>query len=1639
MTYFSVEVDALRGRAGDILEVAESLNTLSRQTMECAEELGSFSNSFSSIADSLRVVAENVTRGSINSTQLGTALTSIVRAYQETEQRIIDNFELPEEIEFTLAAAGEDLENLRNTNPYVPGGGKSPISMFDGDPVDMSNGNYVDDVSQLRFYGATTLNSARHYNSLYLNVGPMGIGWSHNFNVSLLIKNSEIIVIWGDQTNERYLLKEDGRFINAVNPREYIEVKNAEFHLRKRNKDTLCFDVMGKLIRYSNEKPNSEVVITYDEKDRIIEATDKFGHSISYSYGESGLLEGIRDNAGRAISFEYDSIFLTAAIAADGLVTRYEYDEKGRLNKITDPDGNVRLINTYDDKNRVVHQVMADGGEMSFDYSADHVKITDPYGVSTTYVHDEIGRVVTVKYPSGIVHNVYNSSNQKTEYTDPNGNVFKRDFDEAGNVISFTNPLGAIATFSYDDHGNRTEANIPTRGAIRNEYDECGNITKHIDGLGNTTEYRYDNGFLTEVLYPDEATLTFSYDEAGRLSCVVDEMGHARSFKYDLAGRKSEETDGCGNVTRYTYDNADRILTIVNPQGQTRTFTYEGGRLVKVTDFDGYSEEAIYDASGRVSQHTDKNGNKTCYEYDLNSNVTKITLPNGKEILRKYDDMNRMIESAGPEKEHRTLKYDANGNCICKEDNGQKTTYEYDGLDRIVKETGARQTIEYTYDEGNNLVKKVINGALVYEYAYDAVGGRILMTDPEKGSERFVYDSRRRLVERTDDLGHAVKYSYYADGKLEKVVFPDGSFEQKEYDANGRVTSVTNQAGYKLSTEYDSLGRVIRKYDSDNRERSWKYINSDHGVIETDALGNATEYKYSPTGQVIFMKDPTGQETRYLYNEMDDVVAVLRDNMTDKEAEVFFAGIGDNLGENNDSIRCTAWERDSFGRILARIDAKGNRHEWSYGADGELLREIDENGNEINREYDEHLMLTKISFPDGTHASYKYDDQNRISEINDWTGKLNLAYNNDGNLLYSVDANDQKVSYRYDEVGRRVGIVYPDGNEASYVYNDRNQIIHLATASFEADYTFDDAQNLESRKVRMLGTSDNREFTEHYTYNPAGKVVALKQNEGDKPLSEYKYDYDNFGNMIFKSVIMYEGAQKISEDYRYEYDDLGHLSKVFSVVAGQENLKEEYRYDRFGNCTYSNVAGKERINKYDVLDCLVNSCSPDGDYNVDYSYNKKGELISTSGSEDTSREYGFDGRLRSFRNGGEITTININSLGGMVSERNAKGEKKDYWIDYNDRTQSVLGTNDGEGWRSFYRDYKLLGSAFGETAGLFMSDEKGSVNRFLAGSEDWTNTSEDLLYSSYGQVLSRAEDLSNTFGMGYTGLEAEATGNTWRTATREFDPSVGRFLSRDKDEFLRLSNPNGLNQYQYCFGNPVLWVDPMGTDCYVFYYPEHDGHVRLAHSNQSQLARQYGCDESEVHLIPINSKEEFIQAWSNMGTENGKKVDIDTVVLDFHADPTYLGSKDGSWYFTPEDISQLPEKDVENLVCYGCNSGHTDYVGENIASALAKRVKGAPVLASDGTVSTSGNSAVSNNDDTFKKLRRYGDRENEGWIAYYEDENGNIVARQVSNEPMTPWEMQQALKKYNKKYRCMMSGGGPSAGGEVPGDTPLSA
>ena len=48
--------------------------------------------------------------------------------------------------------------------------------------------------------------------------------------------------------------------------------------------------------------------------------------------------------------------------------------------------------------------------------------------------------------------------------------------------------------------------------------------------------------------------------------------------------------------------------------------------------------------------------------------------------------------------------------------------------------------------------------------------------------------------------------------------------------------------------------------------------------------------------------------------------------------------------------------------------------------------------------------------------------------------------------------------------------------------------------------------------------------------------------------------------------------------------------------------------------------------------------------------------------------------------------------------------------------------------------------------------------------------------------------------------------------TRYYDPETGRFITIDDVSYLAPDTINGLNLYVYCLNNPVMKVDPNGTD-----------------------------------------------------------------------------------------------------------------------------------------------------------------------------------------------------------------------------------
>ena len=102
------------------------------------------------------------------------------------------------------------------------------------------------------------------------------------------------------------------------------------------------------------------------------------------------------------------------------------------------------------------------------------------------------------------------------------------------------------------------------------------------------------------------------------------------------------------------------------------------------------------------------------------------------------------------------------------------------------------------------------------------------------------------------------------------------------------------------------------------------------------------------------------------------------------------------------------------------------------------------------------------------------------------------------------------------------------------------------------------------------------------------------------------------------------------------------------------------------------------------------------------------------------------------------------------------------------------------------------------------------------------------MYNVGGNIVSRTEYVydawgnctvkTDTNGYGsrnpfrYRGYYWDSDLGMYYLITRYYDPKVGRFISADSTEYLEPGTINGLNLYAYCGNNPVMCVDPWGTD-----------------------------------------------------------------------------------------------------------------------------------------------------------------------------------------------------------------------------------
>ena len=368
------------------------------------------------------------------------------------------------------------------------------------------------------------------------------------------------------------------------------------------------------------------------------------------------------------------------------------------------------------------------------------------------------------------------------------------------------------------------------------------------------------------------------------------------------------------------------------------------------------------------------------------------------------------------------------------------------------------------------------------------------------------------------------------------------------------------------------------------------------------------------------------------------------------------------------------------------------------------------------------------------------------------------------------------------------------------------------------------------------------EISSIYTYNERGFLESLIHLQKERKLEKYSYLYDLAGNKtciskkrsVQEVYIDVEDPEKIEEKlwedsavFNYEYDK---LNRLISVKKDSKKL-HSYSYDAFGNRLTFESKDSNIHYIYNALDQLVEE---KGVYpNRKYSYDKRGNLKSVlSGGElirgyeyDTldrlSLSYDFSGRTKSYIYDGLGNRIGDNEY--IVEKDDLKDVSKDilqeldivseeeYLLDITRSYHNLLQKNEKfrniKHSQSFIWDYNTAFMEEKDKTYAYLQDELGSPIRLLELGETGETKQMVYGYDEFGVDTYKTQGKIQPFG--YTGYRHDKVADTYFAQAREYIPSVGRFGGEDWIKG-NIEKPFSLNQYGYCWGNPIGLVDRDG-------------------------------------------------------------------------------------------------------------------------------------------------------------------------------------------------------------------------------------
>ena len=762
----------------------------------------------------------------------------------------------------------------------------------------------------------------------------------------------------------------------------------------------------------------------------------------SYEYDADGNMTLQRNAAGDVMTYEYAGRLIVKETWRNGLAWYFEYDGTGvgsrcvhtwgdggiYDHRLTFREGVTEVLDSHGELTVYHHRgglvwmkVDANGGEhlWRYDDSRRLLAQTDPLGNSTLYRYDRWGNCTDSSDPcGGSVSAVYpakgNLRNRPVSVTTPDGGTWEFGYDRSGNLVSRTNPEGAVTRMTYRN-GAVASVKDPYGVVTRLAYDRFHNLTEASDSRGNTSLYGYDLlGRCVSVTNPKGAVQKREYDPVGRVVRMLDFDGNDIRLSYDGIDNLTEYRDnvqhveygysGMWKLTRrrdhrgvvnFRYDREERLRRVINERLQSYEFALDAvGNVTAEKGFDGAVRRYLRDRGGRVVRETLPSGTEREYGYDACSRVTRVSYPTAgdPEQTYAYGLSGRLVQASRGESTVE-FAYNSLGLPVRETADGNTILRTYDHTGRILTlDSTAGASLRYTRNGYGELegftatggsdadgagswesahrhdalgfeVERILPGGVVRSFAYDDIG-RLVDARTRKDSRtrhmrRYRWGVADRLLSVEDSRRGETRYSYTPTGQLERAEYPDGRERWRKSDQTGNL--------------YPDPDMRLRRYLGGGRleqDGEWH--------CEYDADGNLTE-RYLGTGRWL---DGKKDRWRYRWNADGSLAKVVRPDK--REVEFTYDALGRRLSK-------------SFGTTVTRWIWNGNvpLHQWKrrreYSVMGNRWRTDTERRDMTVWLFDEESFVPVAMIKEG--RSY--------SILTDQLGTPTEAYDAEGNEVWS--------------------------------------------------------------------------------------------------------------------------------------------------------------------------------------------------------------------------------------------------------------------------------------------------------------------------------------------------------------------------------------------------------------------------------------------------------------------------------------------------------------------------------------------------------------------------------------------------------------------------------------------------------------